>query len=102
MFGNMNPPKNYRTKENNNMPFIGWCICLCVFRYTKLQFKQNRDSEQLTVLFKDVIEASTSSSEENETNPNPGRLLRTTEVEGGAIHEWDPNLTEDFKDTKEC
>ena len=47
------------------------CICLCVFRYTKLQFKQNRDSEQLTVLFKDVIEASTSSSEENETNPNP-------------------------------
>jgi hypothetical protein len=23
MFGNMNPPKNYRTKENNNMPFIG-------------------------------------------------------------------------------
>lgn len=49
-------------------------VYMCVYSDTPsfhLKFKQNMISEQLTVLLKDVIAVSTSSSEENVTNPNP-------------------------------
>ena len=50
--------------------YWGWCAT-GVFYKSNGQQKQGKNSEQLTELLKEEMAASTSSFEENVTNPNP-------------------------------